>query len=201
MLGGHGHRGFRKYLSLNSCCAVPCSFWVFSVYFPVFLRVLKARNPWRFWGFPWCFRKDQGKEGQGTGPSQPDPPPNHKTLLRKIPAPIKIKSALPPPCPKTQNPKYPPPKTRNSMGMEVYSCRKNTKIPGAQKIGTTISGPRIAGKEMYGHEAFSELLSHHGQNETKKEHFEVIYGSSSFSIYYKSTLHLASKRSQKYSKN
>ena len=35
--------------------------------------------------------------------------------LRKIPAPIKIKSALPPPL----NPKYPPPQTRNFMDMEV----------------------------------------------------------------------------------
>ena len=33
--------------------------------------------------------------------------------IRKIRAPIKIKSALPPPPP--QNPKYPPPKTRNFM--------------------------------------------------------------------------------------
>ena len=35
--------------------------------------------------------------------------------LRKIPVPIKIKSALPLPPP--QNPKYPPPKTRNFMDM------------------------------------------------------------------------------------
>ena len=32
-------------------------------------RVFKGsqgeKNPWRFCGFPWCFRKDQGKEGQG----------------------------------------------------------------------------------------------------------------------------------------
>ena len=49
--------------------------------------------------------------------------------IRKIPAPIRIKLALPP-LPK--KPKSPPLlKTRNFMGMERFSCRKNQNIPGA----------------------------------------------------------------------
>ena len=36
------------------------------------------------------------------------------------------------------------------------SCRKNALFPGAHKIGAAISGPRIAGKQFYGHEDFSE---------------------------------------------
>ena len=63
--------------------------------------------------------------------------------------------ALPP----QKKPKYPTPtKTRNSMGMEVFSCRKNAKIPGAHKIGAAISGPRIAGNKIYGYEACSDSL-------------------------------------------
>ena len=42
------------------------------------------------------------------------------------------------------------------MGMEVFSCRENATIPGAHKIGAAVSGPRIAGKNFYGHEAFSD---------------------------------------------
>ena len=76
------------------------------------------------------------------------------SYFRKIPAPIKIKSALPPP----PNPKYPPPKTRNVfLDMEVdmeFSCRKKGKIPGAHKIGAATSGPRIADKKFYGREDF-----------------------------------------------
>ena len=50
------------------------------------------------------------------------------SLFRKIPAPIKIKSALPPP-PKL---KYPPPKkTRNFVDMEVFlqKERRNSRCP------------------------------------------------------------------------
>ena len=64
-----------------------------------------------------------------------------RVLVRKILAPIKIKSALPP-----QNPKYPPPKTRNFMDMVFL---QNGRIfPGVHKIGTAISGPRIADKNF-----------------------------------------------------
>ena len=65
-------------------------------------------------------------------------PPLRCLISQKIPAPTKIKLALPPP---PANPKdHPPPPKTNFMGMEV-SCRKNAKLPGAQ-IGATISGPR-----------------------------------------------------------
>ena len=47
-------------------------------------------------------------------------------------------SATPPP----PNPKIPPPKTRNFMGME-----RQRLFPGAHKIGAAISGPRIAGNK------------------------------------------------------
>ena len=56
--------------------------------------------------------------------------------LRKILAPIKIKSALPPP------PK-PPPKNAEFYG-HGFSCRKNAFFPGVHKSGAAISGPRIA---------------------------------------------------------
>ena len=63
--------------------------------------------------------------------------------LRKIPAPVKIKSALPPPFQtQTQN-TPPPPKTRNFMDMEGFPAER-TEILGAHKIGAAISGPRIA---------------------------------------------------------
>ena len=60
--------------------------------------------------------------------------------FRKIRAPIKIKSALPPP----KNPKYPPPpKTRNFMDM-VFPAERTLFFPGVHKIGAAISDPRIA---------------------------------------------------------
>ena len=62
-------------------------------------------------------------------------------FISKIPAPIKIKSALPP------QPKYPPPKKiRNFMDKEVFlqKERRNSRRP--YKIGAGISGPRIADK-------------------------------------------------------
>ena len=67
--------------------------------------------------------------------------------IRKIPAPIKIKSALPRP----KNPKSP---LNENLWAWRVSCRKNAKIPGAHKTGAAISGPRIAGKTLYGHEVF-----------------------------------------------
>ena len=58
------------------------------------------------------------------------------SFFRKIRAPIKIKSALPPP-PKT------PPQKGEFYG-HGFSCRKNAFFPGVHKIGAPISGPRIA---------------------------------------------------------
>ena len=62
----------------------------------------------------------------------PLPPPSS---VRKILAPIKIKSALPPP------PK-PPPK-RGILWTWVF-LQKERIFPGVHKIGAAISGPRIA---------------------------------------------------------
>ena len=39
-----------------------------------------------------------------------------------------------------------------------FCCRKNACFPGVHKIGAAISGPRIAGKNFYGHEDFSDFL-------------------------------------------
>ena len=66
-----------------------------------------------------------------------------ESCLRKIPAPIEIKSALPPQ--KTQN--TPPPKG-GILWTWRFSCRKSTEILGVQKIGAAISGPRIADKNF-----------------------------------------------------
>ena len=77
------------------------------------------------------------------------------SLGRKIPAPMKVRLALPlhPPPPKKL--KIPPsPQTRDFMGMAFL--QKEPKIPVAQKIGAAISGPRIADEKVYGHEAFSD---------------------------------------------
>ena len=66
----------------------------------------------------------------------------------QIPTPIKIKLALPvdhPPLPR--NPKPPLPKRRNCMGIG-FSSRKSPKMPGANKIGTAIYGPRVAGGKI-----------------------------------------------------
>ena len=58
-------------------------------------------------------------------------------ICQKNPRAHKIKSALPPPPPK------PPPKKGEFYG-HGFSCRKNAFLPGVHKIGTPISGPRIA---------------------------------------------------------
>ena len=41
------------------------------------------------------------------------------------------------------------------MGMEVF-LQKEPKIPGTHNIGAALSGPRIVGGKLYGHEAMSE---------------------------------------------
>ena len=68
----------------------------------------------------------------------------------KIPKPMKVELALPPP----PLPKSPPPKTRNFMGMG-FSSRKNQKMPGAHKICAAISSPRIAGGKITDMRLFS----------------------------------------------
>ena len=63
--------------------------------------------------------------------------------LQKIPAPIKIKLALPPP----QNPKCHPPLKRGILWAWMFFHRKKPKIAGAHKIGAPTFGPRIAGEK------------------------------------------------------
>ena len=66
--------------------------------------------------------------------------PRCKTLLlRKILAPIKIKSALPPPPP---NPKYPPPKTRNFVDM-AFSCRRTHVFQAPIKLAQPFLTPEL----------------------------------------------------------
>ena len=60
--------------------------------------------------------------------------------FRKIPAPLKIKSALPP----SPNPKYPPPLHKAFYGHGGFPA----EILGAHQIGAAISGPRIAHKNF-----------------------------------------------------
>ena len=60
--------------------------------------------------------------------------------VRKIRAPIKTKSALPPP-----KPKIPPPPQNEEFYGHGFSCRKN---PGIHKIDAPISGPRIADRNF-----------------------------------------------------
>ena len=67
-----------------------------------------------------------------------------RSTLRKIRAPIKIKSALPPPPP--QNPKYPP--LERGIYGHGFSCRTDAFFPGVHKIVAAISGPRIADKNF-----------------------------------------------------
>ena len=62
--------------------------------------------------------------------------------IRKIPAPIKIKSAFPP-----SNP-TPPQKNERILWTWRFSCRKKAFFPGVHKIGAAISGPRIADKNF-----------------------------------------------------
>ena len=78
-------------------------------------------------------------------------------LCRKIPAPIKIKSALPPP-PKTQNPPPPPQKMRNFMDMEVFQQKEGifSRCPSNWRSHFR---PQNCGQEFHGHEDFSDLYT------------------------------------------
>ena len=79
------------------------------------------------------------------------------TLIRKIRAPIKIKSALPPTPPKTQ--KTPPPPNEEFYGHGFF-LQKERIFPGVHKIGAPISGPRIADtRGFYGHEEIRLTLT------------------------------------------
>ena len=65
--------------------------------------------------------------------------------VRKILAPIKIKSALPPPPPKTQN--TPPPKTWNFMD-RGFSCRKNAFFQVPIKLAQPFPAPELRTKVL-----------------------------------------------------
>ena len=65
-------------------------------------------------------------------------------------APIKIKSALLTPPPQKKNPK-----TRNSMGMEVFP-QKERNFPGAHKVGAAIPAPELRAKNLRTRGFFSE---------------------------------------------
>ena len=82
--------------------------------------------------------KTLGCRGLRVGPSK----------LRRIPAPIKVKSALPPPI--QNNP--PRPKMRNFM--DIGFLQKERIFPGAHKIGAAISGPRISDTNFTGTRIF-----------------------------------------------
>ena len=67
----------------------------------------------------------------------------HRPLnVRKIPAPIKLKAALPPPKPQKTTP--PPPPLKRGILWTLVFLQKERIFPSAQKIGAAISGPRIA---------------------------------------------------------
>ena len=69
----------------------------------------------------------------------------HTQSFRKILAPMKIKSALPPPPP--QKPQIPPPLKRGILW--TWLLLQNGRIfPGVHKIGADISGPRIVDKNV-----------------------------------------------------
>ena len=77
-----------------------------------------------------------------------------QTIIRKILAPIKRKSALPP----QKNPKYTPPPQNEEFYGHGFFLQKERIFPGVYKIGAAISGPRIADRKFYGHEDFSDII-------------------------------------------
>ena len=107
----------------------PAPFWRLSV-ISLKGRGTDQTNP-NFWGLQKWFWRARSAVRFPLPPNStwyvlPRPP------LRKIPVPIKIKSALPP-HPQTQN--TPSPKTRNFYGHGGFSCRKKAEILGAHKLG------------------------------------------------------------------
>ena len=63
--------------------------------------------------------------------------------FRKILAPIKIKSALPPPPP---NPKIPPPKSRNFMDMGFFPAERAHFFQATIKLAQPFSAPELRTK-------------------------------------------------------
>ena len=82
------------------------------------------------------FRNDLGRKN----------PRAHKHKIGTCPSPPQKKKQKFPP---------PPPKKRGILWAWRFSPAERTqKIPGAQKIGAAIYGPRISGGQFYGHGAF-----------------------------------------------
>ena len=69
----------------------------------------------------------------------------HPPLFRKIRAPIKIKSATPPP-----NPKYPPPLKRGILWTLCFSFRKNAVFQASIELTHPFPAPELRTK-IYGH--------------------------------------------------
>ena len=76
------------------------------------------------------------------------------SLFQKNPAPMEIKSALPP-KPKTQN--APRPKTRNFMDMVVF-LQKESKKSRRPLNWRTRFRPQNCGQKFYGHKDFSDCF-------------------------------------------
>ena len=83
--------------------------------------------------------------------------------VRKILAPIKIKSALPP-HPPPQN----PPLKRRILWTWVF-LQKERIFPGVHKIGAAISGPQTCGHQFYGHEDFSDKEISQGKHRLDRQ--------------------------------
>ena len=96
---------------------------------------------WRISAYSPVFKTEKGPQKNCTEPRYAC----RSGKIGKIPAPIKIKLALPPPpSRKTQH----PPLEGGILWALGFSSRKNQKMPGDHKIGSAISGPRIAGRKI-----------------------------------------------------
>ena len=92
-----------------------------------------------------------------------------RLLVRKMLAPIKVKSALPPPP--TQNP---PPLQNNEFYGHEFFLQKERFFPGVHKIGAPISGrAQNCGHEFYGHEDFLVLV---GEKNAESCHVSGCHG-------------------------
>ena len=77
------------------------------------------------------------------------------SLFGKIPRPMKIKLALPPPLSPTKKTQPPSLKRGISWAWEVFRQKEPTKMPGAQKLAQPFPAPNC-GQKNYGHQAVSE---------------------------------------------
>ena len=75
--------------------------------------------------------------------------------IRKIPAPIKIKSALPPPPPRKIQNTPPPPKTRNFMDIG-FPAERTHFFQVSITLGQPFPAPELRTRIFYGHEDFSD---------------------------------------------